>query len=545
VGETRRYPAAAQWLGLLLILVVAGTLRLKAVGFGNDFLTFQVDEHRNVLLPLGLSWSDLRPRAAGYSVSYDYPALLWYMLFLLDRLVFRVFRLFGLAREWGAWREVFEQNPLPFFLLGRTLSVGFGTATVGLVYLLGRRIFSPAHGLLAAGFLGVTFLHVRDSAMATLDAPVTFFMTLSLLGAVAVLQQGRLVDYLLAGGAAGLATATKYNGCLIAIALVVAHGLRTRRAGIPFRQAVIALRLVGALLLAALVFALLNPYLLIEWPKALKDVAWLSERVKSGQYRDIGPGWWYHFSVSLRYGMGVGLLALALGGLVQTLWRREPAAVVLASFVVPFFLIMGSAKLIFVRYVEPLLPSLCLFAAAAAWALAGALRRPALSPWLVMGLGLVAAFQPFTAALAYGRIVRHSDTRVNLYRFIASQLPPEAAVATYGPTVTWRSTIPRFQPILYQKPREQSWPDALAVIKTRGVRYFVTHHSTLDVFSPPMPELEVVLRQSATLIQEFPLAEDGAAAYPVYDEVDPYHLPIGGFAGVRRPGPLVRLYRLD
>ena len=52
-------------------------------------------------------------------------------------------------------------------------------------------------------------------------------------------------------------------------------------------------------------------------------------------------------------------------------------------------------------------------------------------------------------------------------------------------------------------------------------------------------------RRSATLAQAFSPYKTRATPHPVYDRVDPYYFPIGGFAGVVRPGPLVRLYRLD
>jgi hypothetical protein len=81
----------------------------------------------------------------------------------------------------------------------------------------------------------------------------------------------------------------------------------------------------------------------------------------------------------------------------------------------------------------------------------------------------------------------------------------------------------------------------------QDVHYFLTHESTLQVFSPRMPELEAALRHSATEIAEFDFADPSAspAPAPVYDMVDGFYVPIGGFRGVMRPGPLVRLYRLN
>ncbi len=90
-----------------------------------------------------------------------------------------------------------------------------------------------------------------------------------------------------------------------------------------------------------------------------------------------------------------------------------------------------------------------------------------------------------------------------------------------------------------------TWTEVLKLLKTRQVSYLIAHYSDLDVFSPTIPELEHALRQSATLIREFTPYESGAEPHPVYDRVDAHFFPIGGFHGVKRPGPLVRVYRLD
>src|SRR3546814_11843106 len=90
-------------------------------------------------------------------------------------------------------------------------------------------------------------------------------MLVSLLGSVAVSQQGRISDYLLAGVGAGLSTATKYTGILVLSALLLGHGLHARRAGRDFRRSVVAAPLLGALVLAGAVFLVPNPYLVVDW----------------------------------------------------------------------------------------------------------------------------------------------------------------------------------------------------------------------------------------------------------------------------------------
>jgi 4-amino-4-deoxy-L-arabinose transferase-like glycosyltransferase len=526
-----------------LILLGAAGLRLAAVGLGHPFLSVQPDEDANALRALRLAHGELNPQY------FYYPALLWYLLAAVYRLVFWFGRELGLLLTWDDFARFYTNGPTLFYL-GRVLSVGFGTATVACLYLLGRRAFSSTHGLLAASFLAGAFLHVRDSALSTTEAPLTFFVVVALLGAVRVHQEGRVRDYGLTGLAAGLAAATKYNAVLVFVALGVAHVLRRVDQGIPVLRTLCEWRFVGAGLLAGVVFVALNPFLLLDWPHAWAtpddwgSLAWEWRYVHTVEYLDLHPVWWYHLSVSLRYGMGVALLALALAGLLLGLWRRDAASLVLLSFTLTFFATMASLQAVFVRYMTPLVPVLCLLAAVALQRAIRPLPWPRVHPWVSVGLAALALLEPLHASTAYCRMARHMDTRIEVLAYVKTALPPSSRVATYGPSVTWRSTIPRWAPEMYAKHPDQSWQDAFAVLKTRGTQYFMIHRSSLDVFSPASPELDRAIQSSATLIREFRPYRAGSPA-PVFDKNDAYYFPIGGFRGVVRPGPLVQLYRLD
>jgi 4-amino-4-deoxy-L-arabinose transferase-like glycosyltransferase len=524
---------------VLLILSVAAALRFGAVGYSGSFLTYQADERfYNVSLPFSLDWTHLDPHR------FYYPALFWYALFFLDRFTFRIGRELGLIHV-KSLHHLFETGPIPYFLMGRSLSALLGTATVALVYRLGRRLYSHAVGLLAALFLAVAFLHVRDSALATVDAPSTFFVVLSLLGSAGVLEGAGARSYTLAAIGGGLAAATKYNAALVLVSLPVAHGLqlREKRAAASVGLAT----LVRAALVAALVFLAVNPYLMLDWPSARADLLWEIEYQGTGQFLDLGPGWPYHLTVSLRYGLGIPLLGLALLGIVTTIARRDSAGLVLLAFSATFFLVMGHSRAVFVRYMVPLAPVLCLFAASAVFAIAEYAAPLQARRTAFAFSALVAIVPTLHASLAYGRIVRHADTRIKAYEFVQSTLPAGTPVASYGQPIIWNSTFPSLEVFHWEKLDGESWAQSLTRLKELHVRYFLTHHSSLDVFSPDMPDLEAVLRRSATPIAEFDFADPsgGLRPQPVYDVVDGFYLPIGGFRGVKRPGPLIRLYRLD
>jgi Dolichyl-phosphate-mannose-protein mannosyltransferase len=532
----------------------AAALRVWAAGFGQDPvpfqvspgqkvlvtpLSFQIDEDHNTTIATRLQWRDLNPHA------FYLPSLLWYLYFAVDQLVFRLGRAFGFLKAWADVRRLVEgPDPAPFFLLGRSVNALLGTATVGLVYRLGGRLWSPAHGLLAAAFLAGAFLHVRDSALATTDAPTAFFVVLSLLGTAGVLRHARVRDYLLAGGAAGLATATKYNAILVLVPLAVSHVARGPEPHARGRPGATAWRVAGATVMAAAVFLALDPYLLFDWPEARSDLLWNTSVFAQGRYVDLGPGWPYHLRVSLRYGLGAGLLGLGAAGLLWRVWARDRAAWVLGSFVAVFFAVTGAGRLVHVRYMTPLVPVLCLFAATAVLGLGRSLPWPRVRWGCVVAMSVLALIEPVQSAVGYGRVVHHLDTRVEAYEFLVT-LPKGSHIVTYGPSEVWRSVIPRWQPEYYAKQPEERWGDVLERLKARGTRYLLAHTSALDVYSPTLPDLEEELRGAATLLREFSPYHLGARPRPVYDWTDPYYVPIGGFVGVKRPGPTIRVYRLE
>src|ERR1700712_2280530 len=142
-----------------------------------------------------------------------------------------------------------------FFFWGRLLPAAIGSLTVGGVFVLGRRAWGVGAGLIAALFLATAQFHLQHSQYVTTDVTSGFFVLLCFIFALAVAQEGRWRDYLLAGLLSGLAASTKYNAGVIALAIVAAHGLCWGRKSI-----VRGPRLVGAGLASMLGFVTGTPY---------------------------------------------------------------------------------------------------------------------------------------------------------------------------------------------------------------------------------------------------------------------------------------------
>jgi hypothetical protein len=148
-----------------------------------------------------------------------------------------------------------DGNSPTAYWLARMVNVVFGTLSLWILFLIGRRLYSPEAGLLAAAVLAAFPRHLTSSTefkpdiLVILLTLVTFYWTLS---AAARPALGR---FLRVGLGVGLAVSTKYTGIASAIpitAAVLKNGWRDRRQW---------LWLVTAGLTSVLTFLALNPFL--------------------------------------------------------------------------------------------------------------------------------------------------------------------------------------------------------------------------------------------------------------------------------------------
>lgn len=128
-------------------------------------------------------------------------------------------------------------GPMEGFTLGafrvmRSFVAGYALASIGMIYLVGRRLFSPAVGLVAAAVLAAYPQHLRSSTQLKPDMLALLFTTVALYWAAGAARDPRLSRFLLAGAGVGLATSAKYTGLSSALpltALALWTGFRDRR----------------------------------------------------------------------------------------------------------------------------------------------------------------------------------------------------------------------------------------------------------------------------------------------------------------------------
>jgi len=255
-------------------------------------------------------------------------------------------------------------------LTGRVLSALWGAATVALLMLLARRRYGEKTALLAGLLLAGTVLHVQNSHFATNDVPLTFLVLLALYLCLDLLDRGTLWRAAGAGAVVGLALATKISALPLFLSIGVALWFRR-----PQQHSVRALLRP----LAVTVVCAIGGFL-VGQPSALTDarnyLASIMEQSRMVRQAGLFPftnqyigtiHYLYELSELALWGMGILLGVSVLIGTVRRLrvgLRAMPRQdVVLFSWVLPYFLVIGSFEVKFVRYLLPVYPLLVLWGA--------------------------------------------------------------------------------------------------------------------------------------------------------------------------------------
>jgi hypothetical protein len=548
------------YLILGLIVLAAFILRIWGTGYGLPY-TYHVDEHYyiNTALKLGTGVIHNPPYA---------PTGLSNLLFAEYASYFLLGKLFGLFASVREFESAFRNAPSTFYLLARVTSALLGALTCLPLYKLGSSALNPTAGLVAAGFLAVSFLHVRDSHYAVPDAAVTFFLTLSVaLSTVGVLSHKPRYIYL-ASLAGGLAVAMKWTALpivsVVGWAILVVHTETDK--GIVGR--LLNRKVIWVILLFAMGFAVGSPQILFRPSLYINEAIGLARAGKSGGFVpwqvDTVQGWLF-YGRTLLIGIGPAMLAFAIAGLLRQLILIAKAPkkirILLLVFPVTYYLVMGSTRNYFARYSLPLVPFAALFASLFAaeivavvtpWATTSSRRTMGGSLSFMLIIGAIS--QPLVNSIRHDVLLTHTDTRTLAKYWIETYIAADSKIAvdwpTFGPPL---STLDAPTPYSQQTYTVtvvghvglSSHP--LAWYREEGFDYLITSSFISDL-RLVYEEWDVERRtyyssldQNLRLVQEF-RPDNGKNGLPfVFDEI---YGPIISLWQRERPGPIIRIYAL-
>ncbi len=391
--------------------------------------------------PFAVAWKFWRWGAPGITLNPDffhYPALTCYLQFALQAAHYGIGHLTGAYHDLAAFQKAYEQDPTLFITLARGLSAVFDIGTILLLYAVVSRWFGSAAGLVASLVLALNPLFITEAQIVNVDTPMTFFALLAFYFITRLDDAPELRWYILAGVATGLAAGSKYNGVLMVAPLLLAHFWRK----IPTegeRGSNVTLRLLLALGASAVVFIILNPYILLHASQFLIDFSYEQRHMATG-HLGVEPGrsslLWYLTDAFPRY-LGWPFLFASVCGILIGAVRKDRRLLLAMVFPVFYLCVIGSWEMRAERYILPVMPFLLLFGSVALvefWETISVFtgNRTLLRSGSLAALLLIVLAWPVSSTLSYHRSLALPDTRTQAREWIMESLPQSSAIVT-GP----------------------------------------------------------------------------------------------------------------
>lgn len=536
-------------IALLAILALAFGLRIWGLGWGMPF-AFHADEDN--YLPGAMTMlfkGDLNPHY------FRNPPLLTYAVLLELLAYLGVGQILGFPKSVNDLGIQMLQAPTPLYLIARMNGALAGTATILVTYLAARRLFDARMGLVGALLLAVAFIHVRDSHYAVNDVPATFFLMVSFYFAVRIYQSSfghisrpPLPLYILSGIFLGLAVATKYNVGIGAIAILVAHLLSCTASGWSWRLGN-HLPLFGAAFVSLLAFLVANPFALLDYQTFLTQFsgqyAWTSDPYDTS---DLPMG-----GVILR-ALSVGTSPWMLGasalGLALLIFRRPGKGLMVGSFPLAYlvFFLFGSS-LFYARFAIPVVPFVALLAGYAAVRFVDA-SQSSKGRWIVGGLVVaLLVVPPLVVDIKHNSLLRTEDTRLQLARWVESNVPPGSKIAVEGYSLvdfwgrklgfkkleySWQvNSSLRVHPLDYYRREKFDYLVASSYVYGR-------YHLDAQAHSEAVEYYQRLERECPLVVAFHPTTDGEELPFIMDDEIT----PIWTVMERSRPGPTLKLYRV-
>ncbi|OGE70974.1 hypothetical protein A2617_01160 [Candidatus Daviesbacteria bacterium RIFOXYD1_FULL_41_10] len=259
-------------------------------------------------------------------------------------------------------------------LAGRALSTLFDIGTLIVLYFLAKKVFDQKVALLSAFFYGVAVLPIQLSHFYAVDTSLTFFIMLTLFLLVRHLENPKSQNILFVSVSFGLALATKTSAILLAVPIGMTILLKFSPRRIPLILLIPPITLI--------VFFIFEPFAFLDFKNFWLQTMQQQQMTRDAftfpytlQYVDIIP-YLYELKNIFLWGLGPALAVLSFAGVIlvtfQALAKIKLASqdstlqgynIILLSFFWIYLGVTGSFAVGWMRYMLPLYPLLCLFAA--------------------------------------------------------------------------------------------------------------------------------------------------------------------------------------
>ncbi|HZE87158.1 MAG TPA: glycosyltransferase family 39 protein [Methylomirabilota bacterium] len=333
---------------------------------------------------------------------------------------------------------------------GRFISAVSDLLTLVLLFALGRKLFGKTIGLLAAFFYGISVLPIQLSHFYAVDTLLTLFIVATLYQLIRFYEKPSLSKALTVGIFFGFALATKVSALVLLISLGAALSAdflllflkqpHKPEHYLPYIPSFLKHLLTHALLIGGVTFGtflILEPYALIDFPNFWMQTVQQSAMTHDAftfpytlQYVGKIP-YFYELKNIFFFGLGPMLGVLAFIGFFlftnltlrkgkKGKWAQE---IILLVFFAAYFFTVGKFAIGFMRYMLPLYPLCCLFAALSTFTLIQLMNQLLKNIFLRSALSIILFILLLLWPMSFMHIYSKPNTRVSASFWIHQNIP--------------------------------------------------------------------------------------------------------------------------
>ena len=430
-------------LYLPLILGISLVLRIYGISWDSGFL-FHPDERAILFHVSDLAW----PTSSNLLNLFDADLSSWNPAWF----PYGSFPLYLLKFVQIIFSPAIQMDLVDLSIAGRTISALADTLSVLVVYLIGTRVYGNRVGLLSAVVMTFAVLHVQLSHFYAVDTLATLFVLLSIHSMIRLTQEGGIRWSVLSAVWVGLALATKISMLPLMAPFILSHALSDPNmrpnSGINGKWSLLRLfdlrrsqlyYLVPSTAAMVGVVFIAQPYMFLDFNNFLGDAVEQSEMVR--RIRDLPYTrqyinttiYFYHMKQLLFFGLGVPLGLVSFTGWIfvtsRAIVKPRVAEILLLSWAISYFLIVGSFEVKFIRYMLPLVPFLLIFGSEMMLSILVWIKRyrSHLTSWAKFAICFVVIATIFYC-IAYTNIYRHPHTALRASEWMEEHVPPDSRV---------------------------------------------------------------------------------------------------------------------
>ena len=341
------------YTGLLLILLVALGIRWWNINWG-------LPEVYEEAYPFHIAWKFWNWGNSGFNFNphfYNYPALTFLLQFIVQGFHYLVGSISGSFSGIESFKQAYDADPTSSLILARSVSVVFDLGTIAVTYLLSKKIFSKNVALFSALIVAINPLHISQAHLVTVDPALTFFSVLSVYFIYHVYKNAGTTWYILSGLAIGLAAASKYNGALLILVLLVAHAMRKKSLSLAI-SSLVNKKLMMSVLITVTTFFMLNPFILFNYDEFYQGFSFEQYHVSSGHLGidQTQSAFGYYFFNTFPSLLGIPFLIIIVLSLGYIFYQRDKEKLLPVLFPLLYLGVLLTWEMRVERYVLPIFP---------------------------------------------------------------------------------------------------------------------------------------------------------------------------------------------